>query len=436
MPLNIIIVGAGLGGLAAAISAKLENPDHWVQVIESAPALAEVGAGLQVTPNATRLLERWGLLRSLEKLASSPKEFTIHRYSDGALIGKRDNFGEEMLAKYKSPFWDMHRADLQIGMYERAKELGVEFRFGALVTSTDIKTPSITLSNGVRIEGDLILAADGLWSQSRSAFLGAPSPPIPTGDLAYRVILRVEDIKVDELRHYFETPRVVLWAGPDCHAICYPLKGGSLINIVLLVPDTLPEGVARAAGDLDEMLEVFRDWDPRLRSLLAMVPKVDKWKLMHLDELQHWSNAEGTIAFLGDACHPMLPYLAQGAGSSLEDGAALGVLLSTANDRHELPGIFKLYEQVRKPRSSALQKRSMIQRHINHLPNGSEQRARDDLLKQQLDEPLPGYPFYWLDPTQQSFVYGYDVYEELDKLGISAACHSHNASSAGKESKV
>lgn len=114
-----------------------------------------------MTPNATRLLGRWGLLRSLEKLASSPKEFTIHRYSDGALIGKRDNFDKEMLAKYKSPFWDMHRADLQLGMYERAKELGAEFRFAALVTSTDLKTPSITLSNGDRIDGDLILAADG-----------------------------------------------------------------------------------------------------------------------------------------------------------------------------------------------------------------------------------------------------------------------------------
>ncbi|OAL54678.1 FAD/NAD(P)-binding domain-containing protein [Pyrenochaeta sp. DS3sAY3a] len=390
MSLNIIIVGAGLGGLATAISVKQEKPDHQVQVIESAPALAEVGAGLQVTPNATRLLKRWGLLHSLEKLASSPKEFTIHRYSDGALIGKRDNFGEEMLAKYKSPFWDMHRADLQIGMYERAKELGVEFKFGALVTSTELETPSVTLSNGDRIDGDLIIAAD-------------------------------DEIKDRELRHYFETPRVVLWAGPDCHAICYPLKGGSLINIVLLVPDTLPEGVARAAGDLDEMLEIFRDWDPRLRSLLSMVPKVDKWKLMHLNELQYWSNPEATIAFLGDACHPMLPYLAQGAGSSLEDGAALGVLLSTANRRQDLPEILKLYEQLRKPRSSALQERSKVQRHINHLPNGPEQRARDTLLKQQFDEPLPGYPFYWLDPTQQSFVYSYDVYEEVS-LAPNARC--------------
>lgn len=101
------------------------------------------------------------MIRSLEKLASSPKEFTIHRYSDGALIGKRSKYDEEMLAKYKNPFWDMHRADLQIGMYERAKELGVEFRFGALVTSTDLDTPSVTLSDGDRIEGDLIVAADG-----------------------------------------------------------------------------------------------------------------------------------------------------------------------------------------------------------------------------------------------------------------------------------
>ncbi|KAH7112074.1 hypothetical protein B0J11DRAFT_562444 [Dendryphion nanum] len=407
MPLNIVIVGAGLGGLAAAISIKSEQPDHSVQVIESAPELSEVGAGLQVTPNATRLLTRWKIAHILEKQSSSPEIFTIHRYSDGALIGQRENFGKEMIAKYKSPFWDMHRADLQIAMYNRAKTLGVNFRLGATVTTIDLDTPSVALSTGERIESDLIVAADG-----------RPSPPMPTGDLAYRVIIPVADIEDNNLRQYFETPRVALWAGPDCHVICYPLKANSLLNIVLLVPDNLPEGVSRAIGDLKEMQNIFKEWDPRLQTLLSMVPKIDKWKLMHLDELERWYNKESTIVFLGDACHPMLPYLAQGAGSSLEDGAALGVLLSKVHRRADLPKALRMYEHLRKPRSSALQKRSMVQRHTNHLHNGPEQQKRDELLLQQLDEPLPGYPFYWLDPTQQGFVYGYDVYEELEKLGF------------------
>ncbi|PSN71900.1 FAD/NAD(P)-binding domain-containing protein [Corynespora cassiicola Philippines] len=428
MPLNIVVVGAGLGGLAAAISIKLEQPGHHVQVIESAGQLTEVGAGLQVTPNATRLLSRWGIANDLAKLASSPEVFTIHRYSDGRIIGERKNYGAEMLEKYKSPFWDMHRADLQISMYDRALALGVDFRLGALVTATDLKAPSVTLKNGERIECDLIVAADGLWSTCRKDFLETPSRPLPTGDLAYRVIIPVQDIQDYELRSFFETPRVALWVGPDCHAICYPLKANSLLNIVLLVPDTLPEGVSRASGNLDEMRSIFKDWDPRLQTLLSMVSGVDKWKLMHLEELERWHNDDATIVFLGDACHPMLPYLAQGAGSSLEDGATLGILLSKVDFREDLPNVLRLYEELRKPRSTALQKGSMKQRQVNHLPNGNEQEERDRLMLAQLDEPQPGYPFYWyvwprltdfelildrLNPAQQSFVYNYDVYHEV-----------------------
>ena len=122
---------------------------------------SQVGAGLQVTPNATRLLTRWKISHRLVKLSSSPKIFTIHRYNDGSILGRRENYGEEMLAKYKSPFWDMHRADLQIALFERAEELGVNFRLGALVTKLDLETPSVTLVSGDRIEGDLVVAADG-----------------------------------------------------------------------------------------------------------------------------------------------------------------------------------------------------------------------------------------------------------------------------------
>ncbi|KAF2008783.1 FAD/NAD(P)-binding domain-containing protein [Aaosphaeria arxii CBS 175.79] len=420
MSLKIIIVGAGLGGLAAAISIKLEKPEHDVLVIESAPELAEVGAGLQVTPNATRLLIRWGLGNILKDLSSSPEEFTIHRYSDGKILGKREGYGKEMVEKYKSPFWDMHRADLQLALYDRATDLGVKFRFGALVTNIDARIPSATLANGENIHGDLIVGADGLWSKCRESLWGKAHSPIPTGDLAYRVILQVQDIEDDALRHFFETPRVALWAGPDCHVICYPVKANKLLNLVLLVPDNLPEGVSRVPGDIGEMLQIFQDWDPRLRDLLSMVQKVDKWKLMHMEELERWSNSEATVVFLGDACHPMLPYLAQGAGSSLEDGAALGSLLSRATSREDLFKTLQIYENLRKSRSSSLQKGSMRQRQYNHLPDGSEQQHRDRLMNEQMAEPLPGYPFYWLDPAQQSFVYGYDVYEEIkrhDRMG-------------------
>lgn len=109
-----------------------------------------------------------------------------------------------------------------------------------------------------------MLIVKGLWSRCREVLLGKPCPPIPTGDLAYRVILNVKDINDNTLRAFFQIPRVALWPGPECHAICYPLKANSFINIVLLVPDNLPEGVTRASGDLEEMHQIFKDWDPRL----------------------------------------------------------------------------------------------------------------------------------------------------------------------------
>ncbi|KAB5540244.1 hypothetical protein GE09DRAFT_252781 [Coniochaeta sp. 2T2.1] len=413
MSFKIVIIGAGLGGLAAAISIKTEAPQHNVLVLESAPALAEIGAGLQVTPNATRLLERWGLNGRLQGLVSNPQVFTVHRYSDGALLGKRDNYGAEMLDKYQGNFWDIHRADLQTAMYERARELGAEFRFGVLVEGHDFSLPEVTLSSGEKIGGDLIIAADGLWSKARSSFLGKPSPPIPTGDLAYRIVLEVKDIQDEELREFASIPRVCLWAGPDCHVIYYPLKNNTMLNIVLLVPDNLPEAVARAPGDIEEMHEIFKNWDPRLRKLLAMVPKIDKWKLMHLDEMERWYNDEATVVFLGDACHPMLPYMAQGAGSSLEDGAALGILLSRTTSLENLPETLKAYQDLRKPRSVALQRGSMRQRYNNHLPDGDEQSRRDKICLEQFEEPQPGYPFYWIDPAMQSYVYGYDVVKEV-----------------------
>uniref|UniRef100_A0A0D2XBW0 FAD-binding domain-containing protein n=1 Tax=Fusarium oxysporum (strain Fo5176) TaxID=660025 RepID=A0A0D2XBW0_FUSOF len=413
MPLNIVVIGAGLGGLAAALSIKHETPAHDVLVVESASVLAEIGAGLQLTPNATRLLLRWGLKPSLEHLASSPEEFLIRRFDGRKVLGHRQNFAAEMLSKYKSPYWDMHRADLQLAMFERAKSLGIRFEFGTTVTDVDLAIPQLTTDKGDKITGDLVIAADGLWSKTRSKVLGRPSQPIATGDLAYRIVLKKEDIQDPELREFIDKPRVCLWAGPECHAIYYPLKNNTMANIVLLVPDNLPDNVAKMSGDLSEMREIFEKWDPLLQKFLSQVDKIDKWKLMHLNELERWYNEEATVAFLGDSCHPMLPYMAQGAGSAIEDGAALGIILSKVDRREQLPQALKTYENLRIPRSSALQKWSMKQRHINHLPDGPEQEARDRLAESQLYDQQPDYPFYWIDPAAQDFVYGYDVVAEV-----------------------
>lgn len=177
--MKILIIGAGLGGLAAAVALRSESTAHEVLVVDSAPELAEarqflpqymsvanclvwqIGAGLQLTPNATRLLARWGLRSHIESLVTDPQVFSVLRYSDGKVLAERQKYGEEMLSKYKANFWDIHRADLQIALFRRAEELGVEFRFNSLVKEHDFDNCAITLSNGDRLEGDLIIAADG-----------------------------------------------------------------------------------------------------------------------------------------------------------------------------------------------------------------------------------------------------------------------------------
>ncbi len=186
-----------------------------------------------------------------------------------------------MRKKYGAPFLDIHRVDLQLSLYDRAKQLGVQFKLGDKVNDICFSLPEVTTEEGHKYTGDLIVAADGLWSLCRSKFLSEDDKPKPTGDLAYRVVLNVDDLDDAELREWVEKPSVHFWIGPGAHAVGYSMRGGRMYNIVLLVPDDLPSGVSRQAGSVEEMRQLFKDWDPILGRFLSKVDKVDKWKLMH-----------------------------------------------------------------------------------------------------------------------------------------------------------
>ncbi|KEY79094.1 monooxygenase [Aspergillus fumigatus] len=321
--LHIIIAGAGLGGLAAAVSCALAG--HTVEVVEQAKELVEVGAGLQITPNASRLFEYWQLPNSVWQAAAEPTALTVHRYT-GPILANEPVFHKDIRAKYGAPFIDLHRVDLQQALFTRAKELGVTFHLNERVDSIDFATTTVQTLAGNRYTGDLIIAADGLWSRCRECFLGKKDAPLPTGDLAYRIVLTADQISDPELRAWVENPECHFWIGPSAHAVAYSLRNGRMFNIVLLVPDNLPPGVSRQSGSVEEMRKLFEGWDP-----------------------------------VGDACHPMLPYLAQGANSSLEDGAVLGQLLGHMKNKSHLPQILRLYERLRKSRGEAIVKETFKQ---------------------------------------------------------------------------
>lgn len=240
----------------------------------------QVGAGLQLTPNCTRILQEWGLPDKFWASAAEPTSLFVHRYS-GKILAMEKDFDSKIRAKYGSPFVDMHRVDLQLSLYDKARELGVQFKLGEKVDSVDFELPEVTTESGIKLRADLIVAADGLWSKCRSNFMGSNDPPQPTGDLAYRVVLNLDQIDDPELRLWVKRPSVHFWIGPGAHAVGYSMRGGDMYNIVLLVPDDLPQGVSRQSGSVEEMRALFKDWDPILERFLRIVDRVDKWKLMH-----------------------------------------------------------------------------------------------------------------------------------------------------------
>ncbi|KAI0108850.1 putative monooxygenase [Nemania sp. FL0031] len=412
--LHLIVVGAGLAGLAAAISTQLEG--HQVTVLEKAPELGEVGAGLQLTPNATRIFHHWGVFDELRTKAAIPSYLAVRRYDGTRLLAYEDRFQEKMLQRYGSPFWDIHRADLQASLVRRAISLGVAIETGCEIISVDFSQAVVTAQDGRTFHGDVILGADGLWSRTRSLMLQKEISPQPTGDLAYRIILDLKDIRDPELRQLVSNPSVNFWIGPSAHAVGYSVRQGRTYNLVLLRPDDLPADVSRASANVEEMRKLFQDWDPTLTKLLACVDQVDKWRLMHLHPLTRWGHKDGRFVMSGDACHPMLPYLAQGANSSLEDGAVLGRLLGCVTNCDEIAPTLDLYEKVRKIRGESIAKEALGQRVSFHLDDGPLQEERDTIFLGSLGkEPKSPFPSRWSCPVVQTWLYGYNALAEAEK---------------------
>lgn len=391
--LDIIIVGAGLGGLAAAVSCALAH--HRVVVYEASKELAEVGAGLQITPNASRLLRHWGLEAEVEAAAAEPTLLAVHRYSNGKVLAEEQDFDKKIRQKYGAPFLDVHRADLQKLLYTKALSLGVRVELGVRISQVT-HGPEVVLESGKQVPADLVIGADGLWSKCRESMLGKSDQPLPTGDLAYRILLELDQVTDPDLRQWISNSQVHFWIGPYSHAVGYSLRGGTMYNIVLLCPDDLPKDVSRSKGSVGEMRALFSGWDPILTRFLEQVDQVDKWKLMHREELESWTNAEKNFVLIGDSCHPMLPYLAQGANSSLEDAAVLGGLLSYVRSKEQLPRAIELYEILRKSRSEKIVRETFRQRDAFHMPDGDEQVQRDSLFASQLGKSIScSFPSRW-----------------------------------------
>jgi salicylate hydroxylase len=375
--------------LGAAIAILLAG--HEVTVLEAVSEIGEIGAGIQVLPNSAHVLFSWGLKEMLRPHATWPQKCNFWGWK-GNYLSEMDYHGYARVTG--APFWDFHRANLHNCLMSRAVELGAKVITNARVENftiadaDDESSATVFLADGRVMTADLLVGADGINSKLREIFLGRDDPPVVTGDLAYRLLLHTKDMMTDpELRPFVENPQVNYWVGPGVHAVNYVLRGGELFNMVLLVPDDIPEGSANTMeGDAAEMRAHFARWDPRLGKLAALcdAESVLKWRLCIRPGLEPtWSHPSGAFTMLGDAVHATLPYLASGAGMAFEDGGVLGLCLGRLADKSPSAKrqALQVYEACRRERTERVVQRGSYNQWIYHLPDGPEQRERDEKFK-------------------------------------------------------
>ena len=376
MSLEVAVIGGGIGGLSAALQLLRVGID--VHVYEQAPRIAEIGAGIQISPNASRLLHRLGLRSAMNVVGVRPLAVHQRRWDDGRTL-QRAPLGPEVEMKFGAPYYHFHRADLANLLAEAVppERLHVGHRLVGLEQRSDRVT--MRFDNGASAEADLLIGADGIHSRVRDIIFG-PEKPHFTGCVAWRGLVpaeRVAHLDIEVTSHN--------WMGPGGHCVHYWVSAGRFMNVVCVVEHGHWSGESWTdRGDVAELLQRYRGWHPIVRGLIEAFPEVFIWALHDRAELPQWT--QDRVTLLGDACHPMLPMMAQGAAQSIEDGAALASLLDATSD--DVPGALRRYEAIRKPRATRLQEMSAANRTRFHLPDGPKQQQRDDLMANSGDRSL------------------------------------------------
>jgi len=338
---NIAIVGGGIGGLFAA-NALLAQGFH-VSVYEQAPALGEVGAGVFLTPNSVRQLERVELGPAVEKWGA--------RVGPGSRYFRHDGSPIAPVQVTDSSGWNatfgMHRADLVELLAAALPDNVVHTGHRCTGFEQRDDTARVSFSNGAVAEADVIVAADGIHSELRP-YVFPPSNSVFSGSVAYRGVLPLERIPD------WPTDSWLMWLGKGKHFLTFPVRAGQLINYVGFVPaDQRMKESWSSPGDPDVLRREFAGWDQRIESLLQKVQMTFRWALYDREPLPTWTR--GRLTLLGDAAHPMLPHLGQGANQSIEDGMALATILARA-DCSTVPAALAAYERLRRERVAQVQR--------------------------------------------------------------------------------
>ena len=390
-PLKVVVVGAGLGGLTAAVALAKRGID--VTVLEQSDELGEIGAGVQLAPNAMRVARELGIEQDVLAASYEPNRHVIRSWRSGRELAATQLKGV-LHEAYGGGYYGFHRADLHRVLQKHFPADRVRLGVKCTGVRQDAGGATVLLEGGEEVRADAVIGADGVHSAIRAALHGAESPRY-TGNCCWRGVVPAKDVTLGAI-----SPDMTVWFGPGASFIYYYVRGGELVNWVAMceAPDWTSEAW-KYEGGRDELVERYRRWHPTVRELIGKTDRFLKWALLDRDPLPKWS--VGRVTILGDAAHPMLPYLAQGACMALEDGYEVAAEL--ARNPGDVPAALASYEARRRARTARVQLLARSRAVENHLTSPWAQLKRNwRYAMQRLQDPKQHtYKIEW--------IYGYDV---------------------------
>ena len=369
-PLPILIAGGGIGGLATAL--VLARDGHAVTVLEQAASFGEIGAGIQLGPNIFRMFAYLGLTDVVSKLSFFPPGLAMNDVRTGERV-VRVPLGDMARATYGFPYGVIYRADLhQVFLDACAAQDNVTLRTSAEVESFAQSETSVQvhLAGGEVLQGAALIGADGIWSKVREVVVGDGKPRV-SGHIAYRAVLKREDVPT-----HLWSDDVLLWGGEKTHLVHYPLRRGELFNLVAVFHSNRYDEGWNTFGDTAELTERFAKACPQVRELLGKIETWKMWVLCDREPVKNWTDRRVTL--LGDAAHPMLQYLAQGAGQAIEDAVVLREALRFTHG--DIPQAFQKYQQARYLRTGRVQLTARFYGDIYHAA-GVQRELRNQIFR-------------------------------------------------------